>query len=115
MADPVTVAGQENAEEAINRVLEAEQRAREHIARCEAQAGEELDAVREQARRIGARTDARIGKLRTRCEQQVAEQVARFKASAEAVRNQPLTEDTRTQRQADAVRSLAARLTGGER
>jgi hypothetical protein len=66
-------------------------------------------------RSAGWRRTRCSGKLRTRCEQQVAEQVARFKASAEAVRNQPLTEDTRTQRLADAVRSLAARLTGGER
>ena len=73
--------GEPGAEEAINRVLEAEQRARERVARCEAQAGEELDAARDQARRISARTDVRIGKLRTRCEQQVAGQVARLVCS----------------------------------
>jgi hypothetical protein len=106
--------GESGAEQAINRVLEAEQRARERIAQCEMQASSELDAVREQARSIDARTDTRIGKLRTRCEQQVATQVARLKSSAEAVRAQPLTGDTRSLRLADAVRSLAARLTGGE-
>jgi hypothetical protein len=106
--------GESEAEQAINRVLEAEQRAREHIAQCEVQASKELDAVREQARRIDARTDARIGKLRTRCEQQVAGQVARLKASAEGVRSQPLAGDARSLRLADAVRNLAAKLTGGE-
>lgn len=114
MTDPVIAAGSKSAEEAINRVLEAEHRARERIAQCEVQASKELDAVREQARRIDARTDARIGKLRTRCEQQVAGQVARLKASAEAVRGQPLAGDARSLRLGQAVRSLAARLTGGE-
>jgi hypothetical protein len=104
--------GEPGAEQAINRVLEAEQQARERIAQCEVQASQELDAVREQARRVDARTDARIGKLRTRCEQQVAGQVARLKASAAAVRVQPLTEDARALRLTDAVRSLAAKLTG---
>jgi hypothetical protein len=105
--------GESGAEEAINRVLEAEQRARERIAQCEVQAGQELDAVREQARRIDTRTDARIGGLRMRCEQQVAAQVAQLKASAAAARAQPLTGDARSLRLADAVRSLAAKLAGG--
>jgi hypothetical protein len=114
MMHTIDQSGESGAEQAINRVLEAEQQARERVAQCEVQAGKELDAVREQARRVDARTDARIGKLRTRCEQQVAAQVAQLKASAAAVRGRPPTEDARAPRLADAVRSLATKLTGGE-
>ena len=103
------------AQAAINQALGAEQQARNRIARCQAQAEEQLAAVREQARRIALRTDARIATLRRYCEQQIGEKVARLKDSAEAVRCLPLSEDARSLRLTDAVRRLAARLTGGAR
>lgn len=106
--------GATGAEEAINRVLEAERRAGERVAGCEAQAAAELGAARERARRIAERTDTRITRLRTRCEQIVAVRVAQLKASAEAVRCQPLTEDERAAQLAAAVARLATRLSGGE-
>lgn len=103
-----------DAEQAINRVLEAEHQARDRVAHCQAQAEARLEAARERARRIAARTDARITSLRRQCEQQITEQVARLKDSAEAVRCQPLSGDARATQLGNAMRQLAARLTGGD-
>lgn len=103
------------AEDAINRVLEAEQRARDRVAQCETQAAALVATARERALRVAERTDRRIISLRTRCEQWIAGQVAALRIQADTVRRQPAGDDDA--RRAALTRSaarLAARLTDGE-
>ena len=106
--------GDVRAEDAINRVLEAEQRARERVAQCESQAAALVAAMRERALRMGERTDQRIVSLRTRCEQWISGQVAALRAEADAVRRQPAGDDARRLLLAESVARLAARITDGE-
>jgi vacuolar-type H+-ATPase subunit H len=107
-------AGTARAEDAINRVLEAEQRARDKVAQCDAQAAALVAAAREGALRVAERTDRRIVSLRTRCEQWLGEQVAVLRTQAEVVRRQPVGDDLRGTSLAESVARLAARLTDGE-
>lgn len=103
--------GEDNTEEAINRVLEAERRARDNVARCEAEAAARMSAARTRTRRVAERTDARMSLLRTRVEQQTAGQVAARRAGVAEIRRQPLSPETDAQRLQEAVARLAARLT----
>ncbi len=105
---------EDKAEEAINRVLAAEQRAREDIARCEAQAREIVEAARAQARRIEERNDVRVIKLRAACQQWIAARTGELQRTAEEVRARPAGEDERHGRLAAAAERLAALLTGSE-
>jgi len=111
-ADETT--GDVRAEDAINRVLEAEQRARERVAECEKQAAALVAAARERVLQLGERTDRRIVSLRTRCEQWLGGQVAALRAQAEAVRQQPVGDDARSTSLAEGIARLAARLTDGD-
>jgi hypothetical protein len=106
--------GTARAEDAINRVLRAEQRAREKVAQCDSQAAALLAAARERALHVAERTDRRIVGLRMRCERQVAKQVAALGAETETVRRQPAGDDARRANLTEAVARLAARLTDGE-
>lgn len=102
------------AEDAINRVLQAEQHAREKVAQCETQAATLVASARERALHIAERTDRRIVSLRTRCEQWLAGQVAVLQNQADTVRHQPAGEDARRTLLTERVARLAARLTDGE-
>jgi len=111
-ADETT--GDVRAADAINRVLEAEQRAHDKIAQCDAQAAALAAAARERVLRLGERTDRRIVSLRTRCERWLGGRVAALRAQAEAVRRQPVGDDARSASLAESVARLAARLTDGD-
>lgn len=106
--------GEVRAEDAINRVLQAEQRAQEHVTQCETQAAALLVAARERALRLAERTDRRITSLRTRCEQRIATQLAALHGQADATRQQPAGDDASRAPLTDSVARLAARLTDGE-
>lgn len=111
-ADETT--GEARAEDAINRVLEAEQHAREKVAQCETRAAALVAVARERALRIAERTDRRIVSLRTRCERWLAGQVAALRTQADTARRQPAGDDARRTLLTEGVARLAARLTDGK-
>lgn len=103
---------EDGAEEAINRVLEAEREAAEAVRRCEQQAVALREETHAKARRLAERTDARIRRLRALIEEQTARQVAALRVSAEELRSRPVLEDARRARLPQVVARLAAWLTG---
>lgn len=109
---PEPAASRPGPDEAIQRVLQAEQRVRERIAQCEREAARLLEAARERARRLEERTDARISALRTRCEQLAGERAAALRAQAQRIALAPVEAEIDAERLAAAIERLAARLTG---
>jgi vacuolar-type H+-ATPase subunit H len=101
------------ADTAINRVLEAEQKAREAIAHTRSEAARHVTDARLRARRIDERADARVSKLRAACQQWTGGQSAKLLAEAEELRSCPAVDEVRRARLDDAIRRLAAELTGG--
>ena len=104
----------ERAEQAINRVLEAERDASQQIVACEAQAAEILQAARLQASRIAGRTDSRISLLQTRCLQRVAEEIKQL----ERMERQERERQQQSYRidetgLAECIEEMAICLTGG--
>lgn len=104
----------EDTEQDISRVLEAEQRARQAIARCEQQAAALIATARDRARRIQARTDARTSALRTRMERRCAEHAANWREQARVLHARENDPDPRADGLAAAIARLAAALTGEE-
>jgi vacuolar-type H+-ATPase subunit H len=101
------------ADAPINRVLEAEQRAREAIARCREEATQRVTDARLRARRIEERADRRVSRLRAACQEWTAAQAAKLRGEAEELRSCPAIDEVRRARLEDAIRRLAAELTGG--
>jgi vacuolar-type H+-ATPase subunit H len=104
----------ETAEQAINRVLAAERRAREAIAGCEAEGKRLVEDARGRVKRIGQRTEARIAKLRDRCDVTMRERMAALDAAGEAENADLELDQAKLSRLETAVRLLAERLTGKE-
>jgi vacuolar-type H+-ATPase subunit H len=104
----------EDTEQDISRVLEAEQRARQAIARCEQDAVALIAAARDRARQIQARTDARMSLLRSQIEQQSTEHATTWREQARILHARENDPDPRASALADALARLAAALTGGE-
>jgi cell division septum initiation protein DivIVA len=65
----------EPAEQAMQRVLQAERDAGRVVAECQAEAGDILNAAQQQASRIASRTDSRISRMQMRCFQRVAGEI----------------------------------------
>jgi vacuolar-type H+-ATPase subunit H len=101
------------ADSAINQVLKAEQKAREVIAQRRSEAAQRVTDARLRARRIEERADARVSKLRAACQQWTGGQSAKLLAEAEELRSCPAVDEVRRARLDDAIRRLAAELTGG--
>lgn len=113
MADQPSAQGT-RADQAMNHVLEAERAARDQAVRCEAEAATLVEQARQQARRIAARTDARLTHIHTSCGLATARQI-------EALLRQETSESeigVGTPQEQEllqaAVDRLAARLTGGD-
>jgi vacuolar-type H+-ATPase subunit H len=100
------------ADSAINRVLEAEQQAREAIARCRSAAAQHTTEARLRARRIEERADARASKVRAACQQWSAQRVAQLRAQVEELRTCAPVDEARRARLEAAIERLAAELTG---
>ena len=66
---------QNDTEQAMSRVLEAERDAHAAVAECEARAAALIDAAQQQARRIHARTDARVSQVHAHCALALGQQV----------------------------------------
>jgi len=66
---------QNDTEQAMNRVLEAEREAHAAITECAARAAALIDAAQQQARRVHARTDTRISQVHAHCALALGQQV----------------------------------------
>ncbi|MEO6319669.1 MAG: hypothetical protein ABIR56_03330 [Polaromonas sp.] len=106
---PSTVAIR-SAEDAIERVLEAERDALATVSLCQEQAARIVAEARLRARRIAERADARIDAMRAASQASVAAEVARLDAEAQALAARSVPAE-RQRRLEAAVDSLAARLT----
>jgi|GEM_PF-1436190 len=102
------------SEEAINEVLLAERRAREAISRCEAEAAEQLDAARRQARHIAERTSARISRLHSVCADSANTEVETLLQRQEAAEEQAAPRPHDRELLAAAVAYLSKGLTSDE-
>lgn len=69
-------------EQAMNRVLEAESNAQQHIAHATQEADALLEQARQRARRIQERTDNRIARIHQRCNRWLVDEVNRIQQSA---------------------------------
>ena len=102
------------AEQAMNRVLQAERDAERAVAECEAEAGNILQAAQLQASRIASRTDARISRMQTRCLQRVAEEIKQQERAERQTRARQ-EESYRIDETglAECIEEIAICLTGG--
>lgn len=103
-------AAEPTAQQAIERVLEAEREARAAVEACEAQGTRIVAEARQSARRIAERADARIDAMRSAARAGLAAQLARLNAEAQVVA--VIAPETQA-RMAAAVEAMAARLSGG--
>jgi hypothetical protein len=102
------------AEQAMNRLLQAERDARRVVAECEAEAASILQAAQRQASRIANRTDSRISLMQTRCFQRVAEEI-RHLERAETQAREKQAESYRIDETglAECIEEIAICLTAG--
>lgn len=102
------------AEQAMNRVLQAERDAGAAIAECETGAGNILQAAQLQSSRIASRTDSRISLMQMRCFQQVAEEIRRLEMTERMTREKQ-EESYRIDETglAECIEEIAICLTGG--
>jgi cell division septum initiation protein DivIVA len=104
----------EMAEQAMNRLLQAERDARRVVAECEAEATSILQAAQLQASRIASRTDSRISLMQTRCFQRVTEEIRHLERAATQAR-ETQAESYRIDETglAECIEEIAICLTGG--
>lgn len=104
----------EDSGQDIARVLDAEQRARQAIARCEQDAAELIAAARDRARHLQTRTDERMSQLRIRIERHCVEHAATWRERARILHTRENEPDPRANDLAEVIAQLAATLTMGE-
>jgi cell division septum initiation protein DivIVA len=104
----------EMAEQAMNRLLQAERDARRVVAECEAEAASILQAAQLQASRVASRTDSRISLMQTRCFQRVTEEIKHLERAATQARERQ-AESYRIDETglAECIEEIAICLTGG--
>jgi cell division septum initiation protein DivIVA len=102
------------AEQAMNKVLQAERDAERIVAECEAEAAGILQAAQLQASRIASRTDTRISLMQMRCFQQVTEEIKQLERAERQVRERQ-AESYRIDETglAECIEEIAICLTGG--
>lgn len=112
MADP---RNRSHPDQQIDTLLQAERRAHEAVAACQAQAESLVEEARRRAREIQERTDQRITRLHTECSRATDERVERLRQEDAHTENGLTLEDKAVSRALDqAVERVAALLTGGE-
>jgi vacuolar-type H+-ATPase subunit H len=79
----------EGADNAINRVLEAERAAQAEIVECRRQALAILREARARARAVSARADRRTGRIRHLCDQAVERELAAIAVEAHGLATAP--------------------------
>jgi cell division septum initiation protein DivIVA len=104
----------ELAEQAMNRVLQAERDAERRVAACEAEAATILQAAQRQAGHIASRTDSRISQMQTRYFQRVAEEIRQLeRAERQARESQEESYRIDETGLAECIEEIAICLTGG--
>jgi len=103
-----------SAEQAMNRVLQAEHDARRVLHTCEQEAHRILHDARLRASHIASRTDERITLLQMRCAQRVAEETQSLVRAERADREQ-LRVELDENGLAECIKAMALQLTGGNR
>ena len=101
-----------SAEQAINRILEAERETGRAITDCERQAHDILQAARQRARRVLGRTDDRISLMKMKTAQRVSTTIQSMDREQEKARHEsarPLDETGL----ADCIEQVACLLSGG--
>ena len=102
------------AEQAMNKVLQAERDAERSVAECEAEAASILQAAQLQASRIASRTDNRISLLQTRSFQRVTEEIRQLeRAERQARERQEESYRIDETGLAECIEEIAICLTGG--
>ena len=100
-------------ETSIARVLDAEAAALDAIARARDDAAAIAERAREEVRRIGLRTDRRVGALRAAFKTSVAAEIALLESAATALAGIHELTPAEVERVDRAVRATAEALTGG--
>ena len=101
----------DQAEAAMNRVLQAEREAEQAVAECEKQAKIILSDAQQRANRIANRADERITLMNMRCSQRVAGQISKQERAEKAARKQPASELDATGL-SECIEAVSAALTG---
>lgn len=100
---------------AIERILEAEQEAREAVEACRRRADELVDQGLVGARRIADRADERIGLVHARADAGIERALARIEQELETLAEQPAVDDADWRRLDEAVDALVRELLGETR
>lgn len=98
--------------DAMNAVLQAEQRALDAVKDCELEAAGIIDGVRQQARTISERTNRRISQVHAGSVRATAQQIEAMLKKDVAVTNHAIDSRTEDNILIMAVKGVAARLTG---
>jgi ElaB/YqjD/DUF883 family membrane-anchored ribosome-binding protein len=99
-----------SVEKAMSRVLSAESEALAQIAACQSRADETLQSTRKKIRAMVRRTQQRIVRLHSDCDERTRELVTRMQREAAADARYPARENG-TETLMEAVRVVAAELT----
>jgi len=102
-------------ERAIERVLEAEREARAAAEAARADAKARIDRARSQAIEIARRAERRIGRYQSAVERNVEAERRDIEAQIGALAHAAGEDPHILRREADAVETLVAELTGGDR
>ncbi len=102
----------EDVEQAINRVLTAEQEARGAVDECRRQAQAMLEAARTRSRQILDRSDRYISRVRALADATVERRLAELKAESASFSDAPLVDEDRIARVRQLVPLLALELLG---
>jgi vacuolar-type H+-ATPase subunit H len=98
----------------IERVLRAERATEEAVEGCRQEAERLRQAARDQARRIGHRTDRRISALHARCTRRIEAEIEAMRRAAAAEERRGALHDRGRARLDLAAARRAAWLAGGE-
>jgi vacuolar-type H+-ATPase subunit H len=100
---------------AIERILEAEQDARQAVETCQRQADGLLDEGLARARRVTDRADERIGLIHARADAGIDRALARLEEQLETLAGRPAVDEADWQRLDGAVEALIRELVGEAR
>ncbi|MEA2078576.1 MAG: hypothetical protein U9P00_01730 [Pseudomonadota bacterium] len=102
----------DNVEQAMNRVLQAEQEAGKAIADCEYEARQILQVAQQRVKRIADRTDERIALIHMRLVRKSKAQIEALEHADRAAQHEPSVYDLDEAALAAVVQEVAAELTG---
>ena len=96
----------------INRVLKAEAKSRDDIAKCQKQALKIIENGRNQARKISLRADERIGAIHARADLGIASNLAELSQKMTALSGERVIDEKESNRLQSAIEILAQEMVG---